>query len=365
MKSVNSRSRGISVAFNSRVFFACICICLTWYTNIILTTSNNLQEDDSDFQLEIDSMPDSSIGKECPKRIHLVVISDREKSDYPLKALVNSILNHTSTPITLNVVTTKNIEFLDKVNSNFFRVNYHNPAPLLEKSRKAISETGFKSLHYSAHFAMQKLFINQLEFQYKVNKVLLLDDDFTFFTDMSPLWDIIAANPNKISLYCPHDKDRVLHYFTRKNAPNNGDTLRYCNSGIMGIPLESLFQSSNFTHHAINAMRRMTNEYDFSYSVADQDVVNRMYAEDKDNFELIPCRWGCDVNSCAGTAPNRGKCNTCLDEKCLAFHWLNKRYEQNNGKKWGQPRFNFLHYYQLNSTELLNRVFIPRVQETC
>lgn len=67
----------------------------------------------------------------------------------------------------------------------------------------------------------------------------------------------------------------------------------------------------------------------------------------------------------AGTAPNRGKCNTCLGQKCSAFHWLNKRYEQNNGNKWGQPRFNFLYYYQLNSTELLNSVFIPRVQEHC
>lgn len=120
-----------------------------------------------------------------------------------------------------------------------------------------------------------------------MQKVLLLDDDFTFFVDMYPLWDIISANPNNISLYCPQDKDRVLHYFTKKNAPNNGDTVRYCNSGIMGIPLENEIESSNLTHHAIHAMRRMTKEYDLSYAVADQDVVNRMYAEDKDNYELI------------------------------------------------------------------------------
>ena len=161
MKSVNSRSHGISVAFNSRVFFAFICLCLTWYSNIILTTSNNLQQDDSDFQLEIDSIPDTSKNKECPNRIHVVVISDRNRSDYPLRALVNSILNYTNTPITLNIVTSNNIEFLDGINSNFFRVNYHNPTPLLSSSRKVIRETGFKSLHYSAHFAMQKLFINQ------------------------------------------------------------------------------------------------------------------------------------------------------------------------------------------------------------
>lgn len=163
-KSVRSRSRpGISAAFNGRILFACICsICLTWYSNITLTSSNNLHQEDLDFSLELDSSPDSSIDKECPNRIHLVVISDRKKSDYPLKALVNSILNYTSTPITFNVVTSKNIEFLDELNSNFFRVNYHSPAPLLEKSKRAIWR--LVSLHYSAHFAMQKLFINQLEF---------------------------------------------------------------------------------------------------------------------------------------------------------------------------------------------------------
>ena len=138
-------------------------------------------------------------------------------------------------------------------------------------------------------------------------KVFIAATGFSFFSFlehtitaniwiMSPLWDIISANPNNISLYCPQDKDRVLHYFTSKNAPNNGD-MRYCNSGMIGIPLENESRQSNFTHHAIHAMRRMTREYDLSYAVADQDVVNRMYAEDKQNYELIPCRWGCDVNS--------------------------------------------------------------------
>ena len=297
-KIENFRSRGTSIASNGRVFLASICIylCLTWHSNITLTPN---MQDDSDFSLQIDSSPYSLKDKDCPNRIHLVVISDRKKSDYPLKALVNSILNYTSTPITLNVVTKKNIAFLDEVNSNFFRINYHNPAPLLETSRKLISETGFSSTHYSHHFAMQKLFINQLEFPQKdkATKVLLLDDDFTFFTDMVPLWDLISANPKNISLYCPQDKDRVFRYFTKKKAPNNGDQLRYCISGMMGIPLEIQSQRSNFTHHAIKATHRMTKEYDISYSVADQDVVNRMFAEDKDGFELIPCRWGCDVNS--------------------------------------------------------------------
>jgi hypothetical protein len=389
---IDERKSGKHIALTSRRFLLCVLVFLLiiqWRSNIVFTSNDPTDDtgyslefessdsiekvtstdpkDDTDYSLEFESS--DSMEKVCHKRIHLTVVSDRKRSDYPLKALINSILNYTTSPVTLNIVTKNNIPFLDELNSTYFRIHYHHPMYLLEASRQLIKETGFRSVHYSADFAMQKLFLNQLQYSKEdhAEKVLVLDDDFTFFTDMTPLWDSIIENPNNISLYCPEDKERVQRYFnfTGKRAPNNGDPFRYCNSGIMGVPIAIQSQSSNFTHHAVEATRRMTKEYDFSYSVADQDIVNRMLAEDKNGFEFIPCQWGCDVNSCAGTAPNRGKCSTCLGQKCTAYHWVQKRFEQNNGKKWGHPRFNFLHYYQLNSTELLASTFTPKIEANC
>ena len=115
--------------------------------------------------------------------------------------------------------------------------------------------------------------------------------------------------PNHISLYCPKDSKRVNRYFISKHAPDNGHPTRYCNSGIMGLPIHN----NSFVDMAVNAMFHMVKQYDFVYSVADQDVVNRMVGEnynngggddDDDNnydddtvFDFISCQWACDVNS--------------------------------------------------------------------
>ncbi len=68
-----------------------------------------------------------------------------------------------------------------------------------------------------------------------------------------------------------------------------------------------------------------------------------------------------------GTAPNRGKCHTCPDKRCHAYHWCHKRYEDNikiNNYRWGKPEYNFKWYYLMNSTDLLYNVFLPRVEAT-
>ena len=234
----------------------------------------------------------SSVEK-CDKRIHIAIVSDREKSDYPLRALINSILNFTSTPVTVNIVTKNRIPFMDMLNTtSYFSVHYHDSTHLFKSSQKLVKETGFKTLHYSAKFGMQKLFLNELQFETTAQKIIVLDDDITFFTDITPLWDKMMENPRNISLYCPEDMKRVNRYFVNKNATDNGHSLRYCNSGLMGIP-----KVSNFTNLAIEATQKMTKQYDFSYSVADQDIVNRMLAENNNGFEFIPCQWACDVNS--------------------------------------------------------------------
>ena len=227
-------------------------------------------------------------------RIHIVVVSDREQSDFPLKGLINSILNFTSIPVTVNVVTSKdNIPFLDNLNTtSYFTTKYHNSTTTLQLSQQLMRESGFKTLHYSAKYGMQKLFLNNLRLPPETRKFLVLDDDITFFTDIAPLWQTIMSSPHKISLYCPEDVNRVNHYFTNKRAPDNGHSTRYCNSGMFALPVRS-----NFTQLAIEATHKMVNQYDFSYSVADQDIVNRMLAENNSDYEFIPCNWACDCNS--------------------------------------------------------------------
>jgi lipopolysaccharide biosynthesis glycosyltransferase len=234
------------------------------------------------------------------KRLDLVVLSDRGGPDntQPLKALVNSILLYTTHPINLNVVTKNALPWLDALNEaeqNVFRVYYHSPSIIFAQSQALVNATGATSIHYSSVFAFQKLFLSTLTYPSGTfSKVLMLDDDMVFYADITPLVDLVRENPDSLSLYCPVDPTRVKEYFG--TTPDNGHTERYCISGMMGLPLGNR-TAELFAKAMINMKRQYPR---MVLRVADQDVVNRHYAEHHDDgsVDFIPCDWSCDFNSC-------------------------------------------------------------------
>lgn len=295
--------------------------------------------------------------RSCAMPLDLVVLSDRGTftREQPLKALVNSILLYTTRPVNLNIVTSVQMPWLGALNSSQFRVHFHPTSKVYARTRALIQRTRISSTHYSARHAFQKLFLSTLDYPKGTGrKVLMLDDDMVFYEDLTPLADLVMRNPSRLSLYCQLDPGRVKFYF--QNRPHNGDSEKYCISGMMGLPLGNgtaeLFET---------AATEMKLEYpDIKFAVADQNVVNRVYAHHKESVDLIPCEWSCDWISCNKTV---GICKNCPTGICRSYHFNARTYTKHASMP--KPEWNWDYYHDLDSKFVLLSSFLPRVKSAC
>lgn len=314
------------------------------------------------------------------KRLQLTIVSDRNTTNGPIrgggrnkkafviKALVNSILKYTTNPVDLYIVTSPNsfeLQYLQELDESSPAFNVYPiwVEPLLQHSRHVMNISGFTSYHYSTTFAMVKPFLSVAKDQFceHTRKVLLLDDDHVFFEDVSPLYQYVLEQPDKVSLYCPIDRRRVDRTLVRQGVPHNGDKIRYCISGMLGIPINNSTSSADrFEQAAINMVKEYPN---YTYWFADQDIVNRAFAEQPEStYHLIPCEWSCDCNSCRNQVNQSCKnCKLSPGATCRAYHYLDQTWFQTYKFEHLKQEHQWQYYYNLNSTELLHEEFIPRV----
>jgi lipopolysaccharide biosynthesis glycosyltransferase len=316
-------------------------------------------------------------------RMSLVVLCDRGPDDSgPLVGLVNSFLASSSWCIKLHYISRYPFAWLEDLQRPpIFQVERHDPAHILEpRAQQLLETTGYHTTHYSGRFAMQKLFIPLLNFSEQPDTILVIDDDMVFYEDVAKLWQIIVFNNNTpadtttmqaslplFTFYCPEDPDRVKAYFIDSNRKNNGDSKRFCNSGIIGVDVHSQYVKTLAVQVFENATNDLMQEYpDFVSTTADQDIVNRVvagYPQFVHNTDQIPCEWNCDYNSCGKTLqdPNGFHCTNCHRgtlTDCYAFHFNVHSWKTDAGSNnYFQPRMNssltWLYYSRLNSTKLL------------
>jgi hypothetical protein len=233
---------------------------------------------------------------------------------------------------------------------------------LFALSQALMKETGFKSTHYSSVFAMGKLFLPRLNYSIdgsRPRKLLVLDDDMVFYKDITPSMDIVHANPQNLTLHCPTDP--VLADVFLRNTPDNGDTKRCCISGMMGVPLSDVGGASMVVDLFVNATKEMTRQHPGKiYEVADQDVVNRAHASQKETIDLTPREWSCDFASCKGTTD---RCDNCQAGTCHSCHFNCEACERHlnmSKAEWGWDC-----YFDMDAAELLSQEFAPRAHTTC
>ena len=97
--------------------------------------------------------------------LDLLVLSDRNNTEVPLRALVNSLLTYTSSPIHLHLVTratSSTIQWLTELQSLLFRVTLYHPRKLLQRSVNLIRTSSLKLVHPSSKFAIQKLYLPEI-----------------------------------------------------------------------------------------------------------------------------------------------------------------------------------------------------------
>jgi hypothetical protein len=170
------------------------------------------------------------------KRVDILVISNRgSNSIKPFQGLVNSLLEHTSNPVHLHIVSDTRPDWQQNLNSTeHFKIYYQGTAKLQEQAKDLNGRVKYRSTHYSKISAYQKLFLSTMNFPPGTpSKILLIDDDYVFYEDATGLMEKILEHPDRISLQCPIDPARIQGYFNKTNMPLLGHHSRYCNAGMM------------------------------------------------------------------------------------------------------------------------------------
>jgi hypothetical protein len=339
--------------------------------------------------------------------LHFVVMSDRQHNvQLPLRALIHSLLRHVSIPVAVHVVTgaqsiqNGHLDWLDKIDSPYFQIHIYNYEQLgyLTNAKQLTQFYNFRSNHRSMPYTLVKPFVSNLPFPRNdtIQRVLMIDDDVVFWNDPVQLFQTLPAN--KLAMSCPIDTRRVEKYFLRPNQPHNGHGSRYCNSGMVHIPVQyetrRLHEQLGIMTNSVldmffNATQQMTTEYPHAvYPTSDQDIYNRVFATHENEMGNIPCQWHCDYNSCR-KGPTQ--CFNCPEvdkenggtEQCQAYHFDNHAYSSgikeettttssdNNNKekkkirkvRMDKPEQTFAYYFDSPTTtlELLYTQFWPRV----
>ena len=316
--------------------------------------------------------------------IHFIMLCDRINSSLlaPLKAFVNSVLTHASVPVAMHVVLSRNkIDWLDRLDSPFFQVNFYNYEKLgyLGNALRLLKKTKFRSSHTGMPYPLTKPFMSNLPLPGRaeglVTRVIAVDDDILFWEDPVKLLELMPAD--KLALSCPTDLKRVYRYYHKTNTTNNGHDSRFCNSGLVHMPITPLtrphelyYQTNDWLDWYVQAMEDMTTEYPgVKHRMSDQAVYNRVFRDHADEMGNIPCEWHCDYNSQRFTkgdwefsnCPEIGKPGPDGNiVECKMFHFLHGAYKMENFRV-DKEEHSYQHFLQQNSMELLYETFLPRI----
>lgn len=301
--------------------------------------------------------------------LDLLILSDRENTEIPLKGLVNSLLNYTSSPIHLNVVTrAPDIPWLKQLESRYLKVSLHNPHKLLDRSIALVNQTNLVLAHPSSTFAIQKLFLPELPLELSSpenEKFLMIDDDIVVFEDITPLYGLIHEAPtDHISLLCAPDHFNLRKICWKRGVPHNCDDKLYCVTGLVGFPIRNRTARTGLIQSLEQTTHEMMVEYPNSTaSQADQDIFNRFFRFHKhSNVQNIPCEWACGTDEC-GKVLGKMNCRNCNKKNCKAFHYQSKSYLQNFTQL--RPEVSWNYYFEKDSKQLRETVFDLEVLESC
>lgn len=226
---------------------------------------------------------------------------------------------------------------------------------------------------------------------------MAIDDDIVFWDDPVQLFQ--ELDPHQLAMSCPIDTYRVKKYFQKPGHQRNGDGKRYCNSGLIHVPLPPRRFDPDYQYSLPIVDQFIQTAYDMEkdypktrYVVSDQEIYNRMFRNNKKDMGIIPCEWHCEFgslrgadNHIAGVIQNDGtnysapgafrftNCPAVEDgsahaKTCRLFHFNRKAYkldtplifpQTSNGNNVYQNYSYFAE--ELDSQHLLYNHFLPRV----
>ena len=226
---------------------------------------------------------------------------------------------------------------------------------LLRMTDAFMRKTRFRTSHYSARFAISKLFV-PFVLPRAVPRVIISDTDLLFLHDVAELWDdptasYLPAAPalnrsdQVLGVVCQVDTKRVSMYCPTAAHATLCHPTRYCNSGLLVYRNLERFRAGDdifgkswaklLEEQASKMVRGFPKRV---FTVADQDIINFMaHSFDSKLLSYVPCIWNCDTNSHSSASMHEG----CANRTCATLHTLKQR---SGLKQSGRPDA-FLRYF--------------------
>ncbi|XP_077868932.1 xylosyl- and glucuronyltransferase LARGE1 [Saccoglossus kowalevskii] len=167
--------------------------------------------------------------------------------------------------------------------------------------------------HYSGVYGLMKLLLTKV-LPKDMDKVIVLDTDVTFATDIAELWKIFRKLKNKKAIgLVENQSDWYLGTLWRKHKPWPA-LGRGFNTGVILLDVKKLRKMKWMQMWRLTAERELMSM--LSTSLADQDIFNAVIKQHPDIVHQLPCAWNVQLSE-------NTRSETCYTEisDIKVIHW--------------------------------------------
>ncbi|XP_025901633.1 LARGE xylosyl- and glucuronyltransferase 2 [Nothoprocta perdicaria] len=236
----------------------------------------------------------------CPKQrtvhkcelLHIAIVCAGHNASRDVVTLVKSILFHRKNPLHFHLITDSVAQqILQTLFQSWMVPSVHVSFYNAEDLKPEVSWIPNK--HYSGIYGLMKLTLAKA-LPSSLSKVIVLDTDITFATDIAELWAIFGKFSDKQVIgLVENQSDWYLGNLWKNHKPWPA-LGRGFNTGVILLLLERLRRLGWEQTWRLTAERELMNM--LSTSLADQDIFNAVIKQDPALVYRLPCFWNVQLS---------------------------------------------------------------------
>lgn len=232
-----------------------------------------------------------SLTEKC-ELIHVAIVCAGHNSSRDVVTLVKSILFHRRNPLHFHLITDS---VAQRILGNLFKtwmvpslqISFYNASDLKPEV------SWIPNKHYSGIYGLMKLTLTKA-LPSDLSKVIVLDTDITFATDIAELWAIFRKfSGDQVLGLVENQSDWYLGNLWKNHKPWPA-LGRGFNTGVILLLLDRLRQIGWEETWRLTAERELMNM--LSTSLADQDIFNAVIKSSPSLVYELPCYWNVQLS---------------------------------------------------------------------
>uniref|UniRef100_A0A4W3K9S0 LARGE xylosyl- and glucuronyltransferase 1 n=1 Tax=Callorhinchus milii TaxID=7868 RepID=A0A4W3K9S0_CALMI len=239
-------------------------------------------------------------GSECGKQpavekcetIHVAIVCAGYNASRDVVTLVKSVLFHRRNPLHFHIIT----DAIAKQILSYLFQTWMVPAVIVNfyDADELKSEVSWiPNKHYSGIYGLMKLVLTKT-LPASLERVIVLDTDITFATDIAELWTVLHKFKGQQVLgLVENQSDWYLGNLWKNHRPWPALSRGY-NTGVILLLLDKLRKMKWEQMWRLTAERELMNM--FSTSLADQDIFNAVIKQNPYLVYQLPCFWNVQLS---------------------------------------------------------------------